>query len=84
LENGKLAKAQAIKAYIQYKVLVWPGTLEAVKMVINTSAKTAKTMLSTFHHLHTRNMCSNKTVLVHCTYTTLPISLAITHVTVCD
>ena len=39
MEYGKLAKAQAIKVYILYNVLVWPVTLEAVKMVINTTVK---------------------------------------------
>ena len=37
MEYGKLAKAT--KVYILYKVLVWPVTLDAVKMVINTSVK---------------------------------------------
>lgn len=54
---GKLAKAQATKLYISYKVPEWPVTLQAMKLVINTSANSAKTMLSTFHHQNKRNTC---------------------------
>jgi len=58
MEYGKLAKAQVTRAYkVLYKVPVWPVTLQAVKLLINTSAKRAKITLDTFHHQKTRNMC---------------------------
>jgi len=40
MEYGKLAKVQATRVYeVLYKVPVWPVTLQAVKLLINTSAK---------------------------------------------
>ncbi len=53
---GKLAKAQANKLYIPYKVPERSVTLQAMKLVINTSANSAKTMLSTFH-TRTKRTC---------------------------
>jgi len=66
MEYGKLAKAQAARVYkVLYKVPVWPVTLQAVKLLINTSAKCAKTYFIPEHKEHVLKRNSAGSLHIH-------------------